>query len=193
MTAATKSEATHAAASAARREADERGDRIERLLDEVQSVAGPVAWPRVEALVTALVDLYGAGLERMLACARDAATSDAELAARLASDELVSSLLVVHGLHPVGVEERVERALARVREQVPSGADVAFDRVEDGGVVHLRVADPSDRRGVPPLAVLARAIELEAPEVTGVTIDDLAPPPDPSLIQASRLVRGGRP
>lgn len=169
-----------------------RGEHIERLLDDLQAVAGPVAWPRVERLVTALVDLYGSGLERMLEAARESARNPQELDARLASDELVSSLLLLHGAHPVDLEERVMRALERVRRERPAFAPLAFVGLEDD-IVIVRVADPSSGVEPPPVAVLARAIESEAPEVTGLRIDGVTSGRSHGLVSASRLVRGGRP
>jgi hypothetical protein len=79
---------------------DDRAARIEKLLDEVQATAGPVAWPRVESLITALVELYGAGIERVVTMARESARDSAELDQLLLKDDLVSSLLVLHDLHP---------------------------------------------------------------------------------------------
>jgi hypothetical protein len=101
------------------------GERIERLL-EASAAAGPIARERAEELVRLVVELYGAGLERVLELAYDAGALDDDLLASLAGDELVSSLLLVHGLHPYGVEERVQRALDDVRPYLGShGGDVA--------------------------------------------------------------------
>jgi hypothetical protein len=82
----------------------EQGRHIEQLLDAVEAAAGPQAWPRVEAFVAALLELYGDGLERLIASARAEARSIVDLDARLSRDEVVSSLLVLHGLHPAGLE-----------------------------------------------------------------------------------------
>ena len=75
------------------------GDRIEQLL-EASAAAGPVAAARAEELVRLLVDLYGAVLERLLTLADEAGALDDTLLQALAADELVSALLLVHGLHP---------------------------------------------------------------------------------------------
>lgn len=77
--------------------------RIEQLLDELKAMVGPPALQRIEELVTALVTLYGAGLERMVRAAREAARDPGELAGRLCGDELLSSLLMLHDLHPRGL------------------------------------------------------------------------------------------
>jgi hypothetical protein len=76
----------------------ERDRLIMRLLAEAEAACGPAAWPRVESVITALVDLYGAGLERILDRAKAAASDPVTLERTLADDEIVSSLLVLHEL-----------------------------------------------------------------------------------------------
>jgi hypothetical protein len=172
-------------------EAARPGEHVERLLEEVESVAGPVAWPRVEALVAALVDLYGTGLQRTVACAREAARSAGELDDHLLRDELIASLLLLHGLHPLGLEQRIGAALARVRTELPRSAPLELVRI-DNGIVKLRVAkgNPRDEARPPPTTVVAREIERDAPEVGGVEIEEAAAP---ELLPVDRLHRKGRP
>lgn len=75
-----------------------RDRRILQLLAEAEAACGPTAWPRVESLVTALVELYGAGLARIVETARGRVADPAGLDRALVRDELVSSLLVLHEL-----------------------------------------------------------------------------------------------
>jgi len=111
------------------------GERIETLL-QANAGAGPVARDRAEQLVREVVQLYGAALERTVALA-DPATMDA-----MVRDDLVSSMLLVHGLHPHDVETRVRTALDSVRPYLGShGGDVELIEVADG-VVRLRLLGP---------------------------------------------------
>ncbi len=149
----------------------EEGDRIEALLAELSLSAGPQTWPRVEELVTRMVSLYGAALERVLRHAREA--EPGELDGRLAGDELVSSLLLLHGLHPLGLEERVTRALERARPYLAShGGDVSLIAIEKDGVTLSFTGScdgcPSSRDTAQGL--LRQAIEAEAPEIAHVRI-----------------------
>ncbi len=83
-----------------------------------------------------MTDLYGAALERMTDLA---VAAKPELAQAFADDDLVASLLLVHGLHPHGVERRVADALDGVRPYLGShGGDVALLEVTDG-VVRLQL------------------------------------------------------
>jgi Fe-S cluster biogenesis protein NfuA/nitrite reductase/ring-hydroxylating ferredoxin subunit len=101
----------------------------------------------------------------------------------LAGDELVSHLLLLHGLHPLDVETRVIRALEEVRPYLQShGGNVELLGIA-GGVARVRMQGSCD--GCPSSAVtLKLAIEeavqkaapdLEGSEAEGVTEPQLAP------------------
>jgi hypothetical protein len=170
-------------------------ERIERLLDEVRGLAGPVAWPRVEELVHALVELYGRGLERLLALLLPASPEgarDPELSARLAGDELVASLLTLHGLHPLPLEARLTRALAEAAAELGPVEILTLE----GARARVRLV-PGQRRPPPEVLgpLLERLVLDVAPELESVTIEGLPPPaPDPQLVQIdlNRSRAGGR-
>jgi Fe-S cluster biogenesis protein NfuA/nitrite reductase/ring-hydroxylating ferredoxin subunit len=150
------------------------GERIEALL-EAASAGGRVARERAEELVRLVVDLYGVGLERLLEIVHESGRLDDELLERLAADELVASLLVVHGLHPFDVETRVGRALDSVRPYLGShGGDVEFLGLTEDGVARLRMLGSCD--GCPSSSVtltlaVETAIQAAAPEVSGIEVE----------------------
>jgi len=100
------------------------GERIERLLEELRGMAGRPALDRIDQLIRLIVELYGAGLARIV----DALCLDAsieEIRKQLLKDELIASLLVLHGLHPKDLATRVSEALEQVRPYLGShGGDV---------------------------------------------------------------------
>jgi len=153
------------------------GERIEVLL-EAASTGGRVARERAEELVRLVVDLYGAGLERLLEIVHEAGRLDDDLLARLAADDLVASLLAVHGLHPYDVETRVARALDDVRPYLGShGGDVELLGITEEGVVRLRMLGSCD--GCPSSSVtltlaVETAIQAAAPEVSGIEVEQPA-------------------
>jgi Fe-S cluster biogenesis protein NfuA/nitrite reductase/ring-hydroxylating ferredoxin subunit len=170
------------------------GERIEVLL-EASAAAGPVARERAEELVRIVVELYGAGLERLMELAYEAGKLDDDLLERLAGDQLVSSLLLVHNLHPYGVEERVERALAGVRPYLDShGGNVRLLDVTDEGVVRLQLLGSCDgcasSSATLELAVDG-AVRAAAPEI--VRIDVEAAPSTAGLIPVEQLTARLRP
>ncbi len=154
------------------------GERIETLL-EAAAAGGRMARERAEELVRLVVDLYGAGLERLLGILHDTGRLDDDLLDRLAADELVAGLLTVHGLHPEDVGTRVLRALDGVRPYLGShGGDVELLGVTGDGVVRLRMLGSCD--GCPSSAVtltlaVETAVRAAAPEVTGIAVEE-APP-----------------
>lgn len=156
------------------------GERIELLL-EASAAAGPVARERAEELVRVVVDLYGAGIERLLELAYDAGALDDDLVEALASDELVSSLLLVHGLHPYGIEERVERALVGVRPYMGShGGDVKLLEVTAEGVVRLQLLGSCDGCASSAVTVelaVEDAVLAAAPEVIRIDVEQAASAP----------------
>ncbi len=152
----------------------EAGDRIQTLL-EASAAGGVVARERAEELVRLVADLYGAGLERILTLLRETGRLDDLLLDRLTGDDLVASLLLVHGLHPHDITTRVEAALDSVRPYLGShGGDVELLGVGDDGVVSLRLLGSCD--GCPSSSVTLKlavegAVEAAAPEVTSIQVD----------------------
>jgi len=150
-------------------------DRIEGLLQELAALGDPHARAKAEELVRLLMRLYGEGLERVLGIVyEEGGGAVGRVFDRLGDDSLVSSLLVLHGLHPLDVETRVQRALDRVRPYLGShGGDVKLLAVEEG-VVRLRLEGSC--HGCPSSAVtmklaVERAIEEAAPEITGIAVE----------------------
>jgi Fe-S cluster biogenesis protein NfuA/nitrite reductase/ring-hydroxylating ferredoxin subunit len=169
------------------REARERVARVEALLEAVESFVDPDERETATELAQALLDLYGEGLARLLRHARD--ESGESLPEALASDELVSHLLLVHDLHPVALDTRVRGALEEVRPYLEShGGDVELLSVEDG-VVRLRLEGSCS--GCPASSAtlklaIEEAIRAAAPEVEAVEAEGVAEPrstPSPTLIQ----------
>jgi len=151
------------------------GDRIEALLI-ASAAGGAVARERAEELVRIVADLYGAGIERILDILHETGRLDDAVLGELAGDKMVSSLLLVHGLHPYDIGTRVEKALESVRPYLGShGGDVELLDISDDGVVRLRLLGSCD--GCPSSSVTLKlavegAVEEAAPEVTAIEVED---------------------
>jgi hypothetical protein len=155
----------------------EVGVRVEELLAELQSTADPTVHQRAEALVSLLVEFYGAGLERILALvARE--PSGELIVRRLAQDDFLASLLVLHGLHPVPVEDRVHEALEGLRPQL-GGTRISLIGIDDDGVAHCQLSVGGC--GSAPLdvakATIVKAVLDVAPEIVTVDFGTKAMPP----------------
>jgi Fe-S cluster biogenesis protein NfuA/nitrite reductase/ring-hydroxylating ferredoxin subunit len=148
------------------------GDRIQTLLDSC-AAGGAAAYERAQQLVREVVGLYGAGLERIMQL-----SDDSGLAERLATDDLVASLLLVHGLHPHDVHRRVSDALDRVRPYLGShGGDVDLLEVTGGdpGEIIVRLAFKGSCKSCPSSAVTLElavedAIRAAAPEISSIEV-----------------------
>ncbi|HWV37275.1 MAG TPA: NifU family protein [Vulgatibacter sp.] len=155
-------------------DAREDAARIDRLLEDLQGMAGPSTWLAIEELMERLLRLHGAGLTRTLAHARAAGADGPRLDERVAGDDLLSSLLLLHGLHPHPLRARVERALEQVRPALGSHAgDVELAALDESGVATLRFLGscsgcPSSRATVE--HTVRRAIEEAAPEIVAIRI-----------------------
>jgi len=152
----------------------ESGDQIEQLLAELEHSADARTLNLAEEALRLVSDLYGFGLARILEIAGEAAP---ELVDALAADDLVASLLVVHGLHPESLVARTEAALASVRPFLAQhGGDVELVAVDDDrGAVKLRLLGSCD--GCPASAATLRgavevAIAEKAPEVRHVVVEE---------------------
>lgn len=154
---------------AARLQPEELVADVERLLGEVEQLPDPLARQTATALIQALVELYGAGLERIVG--QVDAYDDGRIARGLAADELVAHLLLLHGLHPVPLERRVRDALDQVRPYLDShGGDVELLGI-DGASVRLRLRGSCS--GCPSSTItlklaIENAIHKLAPEIEGV-------------------------
>ncbi len=166
----------------------EVGARVERLLADLASTADPAVAAKAEELARSLVELYGAGVERMVEIVADQPHGD-ELVAALAADEFVASLLILHDLHPIAVQDRVQTALDGVRPYLGSHAGgVDFLGIDADGVARLALQGSCD--GCPSSLVtvklaIERAIMDAAPELTGIEVEGVVEekPAGPTLHQ----------
>jgi Fe-S cluster biogenesis protein NfuA len=150
------------------------GDRIERLLDELRVAADPRSYQIAEELLRAVTDLYGGGLARVVDLVGDGAP---DVMARLVDDELVASLMIVHGLHPEHVTARVERALEGVRPFLAQhdGDVELLDIDADAGAVLLRLLGSCDGCPSSPVTLqhaVEQAILQAAPEITTIDVEE---------------------
>jgi Fe-S cluster biogenesis protein NfuA len=158
--------------------------RLDALLDRVEAVPGPAAEAALEA-VRVLTEVYGEALARV----RDLA--GARLEARLADDELLGHLLVLHAVHPEPAGRRVTRALERLAPALRErGAEAELLGLHDGEA-HVRLSvkgcgcSAEDVEEAVREAVLAAAPELTA--VRRVADDGRAP----AFVPLTALVPGG--
>jgi Fe-S cluster biogenesis protein NfuA/nitrite reductase/ring-hydroxylating ferredoxin subunit len=161
------------------------GDGPERLVERVQELqaaleaSGDSATSELaEELVSAVVQMYGAGLERIVGVVTEAGSDGERIAEALTADPLVATLLLIHDLHPVPLEDRVQAALDSVRPYMEShGGGVELLGLENGiARIFLRgsCSDCSASTVTLELAI-KQALEDYAPDLAALEVEGVAP------------------
>ncbi len=155
--------------------------RVQALQAKLDEVADAGTRDLAEELVSAVVQMYGAGLERIVATLFDCCGEEGErLAAALAHDDLVAALLLIHDLHPVPLLARVQAALEHVRPYMEShGGNVELLSLEDGVArISLRgsCSDCAASAATLELAI-KQALEDAAPDLEGLEVEGVTPAP----------------
>jgi Fe-S cluster biogenesis protein NfuA/nitrite reductase/ring-hydroxylating ferredoxin subunit len=158
--------------------------RIDGLLEEVERLQDPAARELATKIAQALLDLYGEGLAHIVE--EVGARDDGTLAEAFAGDELVSHLLLLHGLHPVALEDRLRDALEEVGPYLDShGGGVELLGIEDG-IVRLRLQGSCS--GCPSSTATLKlaiedAIQKAAPDVAEIVAEGAVEEPRSPLLQ----------
>jgi Fe-S cluster biogenesis protein NfuA/nitrite reductase/ring-hydroxylating ferredoxin subunit len=158
-------------------------DRVQELQARLEDLGQSVPRDLADELVSAVVQMYGAGLERILAALFEGGPEGERIAGSLADDPLVATLLLIHDLHPVPLEQRVQQALDSVRPYMEShGGNVELLSLERGVArIHLQgsCSDCSASSVTLELAI-KQALEDAAPDLEGLEVEgipaDTAPP-----------------
>ena len=142
----------------------ERLARLDQVLGQLERMPGATARTALDAAAM-LAEVYGEALARVMA----RAAADPAMVRALTEDELVGHLLVLHGVHPAPVKERVAQALSRLRPALRShgGGDTELDAI-DGGVARVRLSAPGGCGTQKLEAAVREAVLAAAPELTAV-------------------------
>jgi Fe-S cluster biogenesis protein NfuA/nitrite reductase/ring-hydroxylating ferredoxin subunit len=159
-------------------------DRVSELVARVEALDDAAARETAHELLDALLELYGDGLERIVHALDEAGPAGAEVKEALAADGVVSSLLLIHGLYPVPLAERVQEALERVRPYMEShGGGVELLSLEDD-VARLRLHGSCDGCAASASTLeLAIKQELEAlaPDLEGIEVEGIVEQAQPTF------------
>ena len=142
--------------------------RVQELTGRLEDLEDGACRELAEELTAAVVQMYGAGLERIVELAGD------ETRQALADDSLVGGLLMIHDLYPVSIEERVTQALDTVRPYMEShGGNVELLGIENGiAKLRLEGSCKSCRASSSTLELAVRqALEEAAPDLLGMDVE----------------------
>jgi Fe-S cluster biogenesis protein NfuA len=150
--------------------------RIGQLVGELENIVDPEARAGAKALVQLVLDLHAAGFERVMEIVAKSGEPGLHTIDELGSDPLVSSLLVLYGLHPLDLESRVAQAVEKVRPRVhKGGGEIELIGIDSGAVrLHLRVTGHAcGSTGKTLKAMVEDALYEAAPDMSGLLIEGL--------------------
>jgi Fe-S cluster biogenesis protein NfuA len=164
--------------------------RIGGLVQEIEAIADPAVRAATKGLVQSLMDLHGAALEKTLDIIFEAGEPGKEMIDRLGRDSLVSSVLILYGLHPEDLETRVVKAVDRIRPQLrKQGCEVELLSVNEVAI-RLRVETGSHTCGSTAKTVqgtLESAIYDAAPDLASLVIEGLEDKPASGFVALDKL------
>ncbi|HEX4227943.1 MAG TPA: hypothetical protein VHZ07_04690 [Bryobacteraceae bacterium] len=167
-------------------------DKIEELVRQADSLSDPNARSVAVDLLQAVLDFHGAGLERVMEIAVEAGLAGEAIIERIALDDLTSSMLLLHDLHPDNLETRIDRAIQKLHGVFASlGAKLTLIGIENG-TVRLHFDSARTWTGAPVKTSVENAIFQAAPEIENVVIEGLKETPDPNFVPLSDILTGMR-
>jgi len=110
---------------------------LEEQAAQLQQCSDPATRAAALGLLRSAMELHKNALRRILEFLTEA--PDSNLLTRITRDPLVSTLLVLHDLHPDDLGERIESALARVTSKLQRHGASARLLAIDGDVVRVMV------------------------------------------------------
>ena len=115
-----------------------QSERVEKLAATLDQCGDPEVRAAALELVQSVVELHGAGLERLIDRCLEVPEGERVLSEAL-KDDLVAGMFLLHSLHPDSMETRVRHGLEAVRPYLQShGGDCELISAHDG-IVRLKL------------------------------------------------------
>lgn len=166
-----------------------RVQKIGELVQELDTIGDPAVRTRAKELVQSLLELHGAGLERILELLFQR-EGGAQVIDELGRDPLVSSLLILYELHPEDLHTRVRRKLEQIESKLrKTGAEAELITTDNGNVrVQVKIDQHvcgSTARTVQ--SMIEDAMYEAAPDLKSIVIDGLEKPPASGFVALGAL------
>lgn len=153
--------------------------RIGELVRALENISDAESRASAKALVQLLLDLHAVGLERVMEIVANGGETGWRAIEDFGRDPLVSSLLVLYGLHPLDFASRVAQAIEKVRPQVrKGGGELELLKIE-GDVVRLRLqltGHSCGSTGKALKSLVEAALYEGAPDLSALYIEGLDDP-----------------
>ncbi len=151
--------------------------RIGEIVEQLESTSDPSLRSMARELLESLMALHGAGLERILELASQTGEAGATILQKCGRDELVSSLLLLYGLHPDDLQTRVTRALEKSRIQMEKhGGAAELISVSEHGEIRVRLAIKASKgcgsSASSLKSTLEAALQDAAPDAASIVVEE---------------------
>ena len=162
--------------------------KIEELIGTLEQAADPALRFAVKQLLSALMEVHGACLSRMLDVLNETGEPGRQAINSFVSDPLIGNLLILYELHPVELDVRVVQAIDKfLGSHAAAGVKVALLST-DGGDIRVRYWSQSKGCGSGALKATIEAAILEAaPDANGIFVEDASPSFTQSFVPLSAL------
>jgi Fe-S cluster biogenesis protein NfuA len=151
--------------------------RIGQIVEQLESTTDPSVRAIGKELLESLMALHGAAIERILEFVSETGEPGKTIIRKCAGDELVSSLLLLYGLHPDDLPTRVTRAMEKSRPHLQShAASAELASVSDDGRVVVRLEIKSSGCGSSAASVkstLEAALQDAAPDAASIVVQEV--------------------
>lgn len=158
-------------------------ERVQELTARLEEIPDLEARMVGDELAAAIVQLYGEGLRRIFAALSEEGADVAQVRQQLTDDGVVASLMLIHDLYPVSLEERVLGALEEIRPYLDShGGDVELLSIDENGVARLKLIGhcrSCSASSATLEVVVEDALRAAAPDLAGMEVEGLIEPVNP--------------
>jgi hypothetical protein len=156
---------------------------VDALVQRVHALPDGGARTTALELLQSVMGLHGAALSRIVELLSASGDSGQASLTTLSNDPLICGLLVLYGIHPLAIEERVQRALERLKDSLQkyNARTELLEISESGARISLRPeahgyrSSPEKLRSMVEQAVLESAPELNQVTIEGLTSSTFVP------------------
>lgn len=151
--------------------------KVGSLVQQIEAIADPSLRASTRELVQLLMEVHGAALDRALEITADAGEAGMKIIEQLGADPVVSSVLVIYGLHPDDLQTRVARAVAELQPKFRhEGNQLELLQVDAEGGVRVRVTPAKHAcasTGNTLRTTVEDALYSAAPDIASVSVEGL--------------------
>jgi len=149
-------------------------EHINRQVQRVSEIQNEDARAAALELLQSVMDLHGAMISRVVEVLSESGEAGRNSLAKLAGDPLICGLLVLYGVHPVPLEQRVIGAVEKANQQLrKQGGSVTLAGIAEG-LVQVKIEGSGHGCGSSGDAfkhTVEQAILEAAPDVIEVIVD----------------------